>query len=251
MAVGSATLRGGHKRTVNARCCGDGLVLVRRIARRNAAREVRMRNYRNWLSAVVIGGTLVGTVAYRVWRPPLAALDRIESRSRPVNLPSALTGHFDGPAGARDTVTVFADFECPHCIAYGMQLRGARTTAPYVVAFRHRPLVRIHKYAFMAAVAAECAADQARFFEYADALFAKGGALSGDPWAKVAQSAGIPDTARFAQCLHNPAEQLRRVIADTLQANALDIHSTPATVIRGRLYLGTLRPTVIARLLAK
>jgi protein-disulfide isomerase len=100
-----------------------------------------------------------------------------------------------------------------------------------------------------AAIASECAAEQGRFFQYADALFARGGVLSTQTLAALVTPAGVQDSLRFANCLANSQDARARVVADTTEASAIHITSTPTTVLGHRLYVGAMRPMLIERLL--
>lgn len=82
------------------------------------------------------------------------------------------TDNVKGSSSAKVTLVVFSDFQCPYCIrheatlkqimsAYGDQIR---------LVFYNFPL-SFHQYAQKAAEAAECAADQDKFWEMHDKLF--------------------------------------------------------------------------------
>ena len=91
----------------------------------------------------------------------------------------AATGPALGPDKAPVTIVEFSDFECPFCLRvvptleriledYGDDVR---------LVFRQFPLNNIHPNAQSAAEASLCAADQSRFWQYHDALFAAPGGL--------------------------------------------------------------------------
>ncbi len=82
-----------------------------------------------------------------------------------------------GPAGnanASVVVTEYADLECPACgRAYDIitkpLLEKYKTQIRYE--YKHFPLRSIHRYTMELAEAAECAADQGKFWEYVDFAF--------------------------------------------------------------------------------
>ncbi len=79
--------------------------------------------------------------------------------------------HVKGSPDAPLTIIEFADFECPSCRrAYGSVASRFGKTIPARFVFRHLPL-EMHPTAFPAAVAAEAAARQHKFWEMYDALF--------------------------------------------------------------------------------
>jgi protein-disulfide isomerase len=83
--------------------------------------------------------------------------------------------------------------------------------------FRDFPLESIHKDAFKAAEAAECAGEQGKFWEMHTRLFENQRALSDlSPHAKAI---GI-DTAKFQQCLESgkSAAKIRKDLADGQKA---------------------------------
>jgi protein-disulfide isomerase len=75
--------------------------------------------------------------------------------------------HIRGPMGAL-LVIEYADFECPFCAALHERLAELEIR----LVFRHFPVRSSHPRAWAAAGAAEAAAEQGRFWDMHDALFA-------------------------------------------------------------------------------
>ncbi|MGB7905836.1 MAG: DsbA family protein [Steroidobacteraceae bacterium] len=144
-----------------------------------------------------------------------------------------------GSAEAQVMIIEFTDLQCPYCA------RFARDTWPllrerYVdtgkVRFATRDLpLPIHEFALPAAVAARCAGQQGRFWEYREALFRDQSFLSQGRYAELAGSFRL-DTTRFENCRADPAV-LAAVRADATLAAASGIASTPSFVI-GRVVNG-------------
>jgi protein-disulfide isomerase len=87
-----------------------------------------------------------------------------------------------GPADAWVTIVEFSDFECPFCARVQTTLD---TVLPEFgsdvrLVFKNFPL-SFHAYARPAAIAAECAHAQGRFWEFHDLVFAGQAALFGGP----------------------------------------------------------------------
>jgi len=85
-----------------------------------------------------------------------------------------------GPSDAWVTVLEFGDFECPFCGEAEpilKQLLHDNTSVRLV--FKNFPLESIHPHALAAAIAAECALDQRKFWELHDAIYANQGAIFG------------------------------------------------------------------------
>ncbi|MCK9794088.1 Na+/H+ antiporter NhaA [Isoptericola sp. 4D.3] len=106
--------------------------------------------------------------------------------------------HVKGDDDAAHTVVEYLDFECPFCAratGMGAELRdhfGDRVR--YVV--RHLPLEDVHPHAFLAAVAAEAAHRQGRFWEMHDRLFAHQSRLEPEDLREHAAQLGL-DLERF------------------------------------------------------
>jgi protein-disulfide isomerase len=159
-----------------------------------------------------------------------------------------------GPQDAPVTLVEFADFRCPYCRQMASVLRELSAAYPTQVriVFKHMPIVA--QDSGRAAVAAEAAGRQGRFWAMHDALFAlQGRALTEPLMLQQAQALGL-DVARFAADLRDPA-LLARVRADAAEAQRLGLSATPSLLVNGRLFTGaqtlsTLRTAVDAELAA-
>jgi protein-disulfide isomerase len=104
------------------------------------------------------------------------------------------------------------------------------------VVFRH--LAVIGEDSIQAAQASECAADQGRFWEYADRIFERpagrnADTLSKDSLKRYAGQAGL-DQAAFNTCLDGQQHR-GRVQAETQAGRAKGVTSVPTVFINGRL----------------
>jgi protein-disulfide isomerase len=128
----------------------------------------------------------------------------------------------DHVRGDGRVVVLYADLTCPHCAVAHEQLKGEGAR----VVFRHLALKARHPRALALAHAAEAAADQDAFWEFADVTYADQGRLE-DPhlWAR-AEQLGL-DVERFDQ--HRRSEEaaarVQRDVKDALRAGAT---GTPA-----------------------
>jgi protein-disulfide isomerase len=142
-----------------------------------------------------------------------------------------------GPADAKLTVVVFSDFECPFCARFETtldQIRGSFGDDVRVV-WKHLPLP-FHERALPAALAAEAARDQGRFWEMHDQLFAHREALGEAELEARARALGL-DLERFRASLAAPATRAR-IEADLRLADSLGVHGTPSSFVNGRLLVG-------------
>jgi len=100
----------------------------------------------------------------------------------------------------------------------------------------------MHAQAIPAAVAARCAGEQGRYWEYRERLFDEQNLLGNEPYAQFAAELHL-DPVRFAACRDNPA-QLREVRAEAARAESLGINSTP-TLLIGRVVAGTFKSETV------
>lgn len=139
-----------------------------------------------------------------------------------------------GPSDAWVTIVEFSDFQCPACGAAAptiVQLLS-RYPADLRLVYKHFPLTMIHPNARPAAIAAECAREQGRFWEMHDRLFANQRALTSDDLKAYASAIGL-DIAKWESCLSNPGPAAR-VDADEALGEKLGVRATPTFVINGK-----------------
>ncbi len=98
-----------------------------------------------------------------------------------------------GKQTAPVTVVMFTDFQCPACSAVHPVLKKVLAEYGDKVRFvvRDFPLVNIHENAFRAALAANAANAQGKFFEYTDVLYKNQNALDKDSLEKYAADLGL------------------------------------------------------------
>ena len=125
---------------------------------------------------------------------------------QPVDVELSVDGDpFKGDKNAPLTLVEFSDFQCPFCGQY------VRQTLPQIeneyiktgkvkYVFRDFPLQSIHKDAFKAAEAAQCAGAQGKYWEMHDLLFNNQKALSPDNLSSYAKDLAL-DLSKFKECL--------------------------------------------------
>jgi predicted DsbA family dithiol-disulfide isomerase/rhodanese-related sulfurtransferase len=144
-----------------------------------------------------------------------------------------------GNLGAPLTLVEFGDFECPFCslseeaarrirVQYGDRIRFV---------FRQFPL-KIHTQAEKAAEASECAAEQGKFWEAVQKLYAEQTDLSVEALKRYAGELGL-DASRFNQCLAS-GETAARVNRDHADGYALGVRGTPTFFIGRKMIEGRL-----------
>jgi protein-disulfide isomerase len=156
------------------------------------------------------------------------------------------TARLAGSREAKVQLVVFSDFQCQFCQQLAPVVKRLRADFPQevLIAFRYFPL-EAHPRAFPAAVAAECAGEQGRFWEYHDQLFAEHGDLSDARLLALAGELGL-DQERFAQCLR--AEKSNRQVADSRDdAIKSGLEGVPVIFLNGRRIQGPLDYEHLAR----
>lgn len=165
-------------------------------------------------------------------------------------------GNARGGADAPVTIVEFSDFGCSHCAAFdrnvGEVLRGNDTIR---LVFRHFPLDSECNPAVtgapigtrcQAAVAAECAGEQGKFWQYARTLFDNQPHFSASELREYAADSGL-DADAFETCLKT-GEALARVERDAKAGASFGIQSTPTVFFNGRRIEGDLGADLVTAL---
>jgi protein-disulfide isomerase len=146
--------------------------------------------------------------------------------------------HFLGneKAAADMTIIEFADLECPYCLTAGIEARKLVEENPEAkLVWKDCPLP-YHPNAEGAAVAARCAGEQGKFWEFKDLLTSSGGMLGPELYASAAQGLGL-DAVRFEACLADGAQaaRVRASLAECAEAGVTDL---PWFVLDGETFSG-------------
>ncbi len=148
---------------------------------------------------------------------------------------------FKGDPNAPVTVIEFSDFQCPFCSRFFTQTLPALEenyidTGKIKFVYRDLPLDNLHPNARPVHIAAECADEQGKFWEYHDILFANQGEWnrlsSADLTTKIneyATSLGL-NSASFDSCLSSKS-MADEVQADFLHAGQYGATGTPTFFI--------------------
>lgn len=212
-------------------------------------------NNNSGLPLVIIGVVLLAAVIGGWWlyqssskKTPVANTNVRTNTVTPqqpnnATLTSAVVGaqppHFKGGQTAQVVLEEFADYQCPTCAVMHPVMNEINSTygSRIKFIFRNFPLVQIHKNAYDAAVAAEAAGLQGKFWEMQNLLF-----QNQRNWSNVAevrpvfegyaQTLGL-DVERFKADMSGMAAK-QRVDADLRRAQSLGISSTPTVLVNGR-----------------
>jgi len=185
---------------------------------------------------VVAGGTLLFVHWLQARHaPPQEDPDARYTLSVGVN---PLLGSADAPV----TIIEFADYECAACGAFSRdtfpKLKAAYIdTGKVQFAFRDYPIEAMHPESSAAAVAARCARDQGKYWEFHDALYATQGQLGGQLYNETAARLGL-NVTRLDECRSSGTYDAE-VQADYLEGlNQGRVSATPTFFINGKRLVG-------------
>lgn len=139
-----------------------------------------------------------------------------------------------GPTDAPITIVEFSDYQCPYCQRWHAETFHALLDAyPGQIRFVYRdfPLYNLHPEAEPAAIAANCAQEQDKFWEFHELLFSDKFDLSKAAYISYAEELGLDKTA-FEACLSSD-KYLAEVTADYQYAGSLGVNSTPTFFVNG------------------
>lgn len=146
-----------------------------------------------------------------------------------------------GPADAKVTIVEFSDFQCPFCQSFYsrtyQQLRADYGDKVRFV-FRHYPIPSLHPDAERASLAAECAKEQGRFWEFHNVIFTDNiNRLSYDELIQHAGTAQVPNIDQFKQCLDSQKYKAN-VQEDIQAAESHFVSGTPTFFVNGNILVG-------------
>ena len=153
-----------------------------------------------------------------------------------------------GDPKAPVTFIEYGDYQCPYCARF---FSGAEPQIRDVYVKTGKVRMVFRNLAFLgtestdAALAAECAKDQGKFWAYHDAIYAaeeadgkeRNGNLERGLFVKLAKDIGIADAAAFTSCFDGK-KYASQIDKDNENARAAGADSTPTSFINGEKVLG-------------
>jgi len=196
------------------------------------------------VAVAVIGG---GALWYGSQQsaPPAPPAPAAPSAPLPVTAADAFRGYTLGSESAPVEVTEYSDFECPFCASFAtVQMPVIReqliSTGKLRWRFRDFPLPS-HKYSRYAAMAAQCAGEQGKFWEMHDQLFnnhqwAQTGKNPRGLFRDFARASGL-DLDKYDACMDGQ-RYAARLEASVQEGEAVGVRGTPSFFVSGRPYTG-------------
>jgi protein-disulfide isomerase len=190
---------------------------------------------------LVLGLAAVGFASTQQSKTPAATVASGDLSDVPVDRTSM--GRPDAPV----LVETYEDFLCPHCATFNRELGPTlkELVQEGKVRWEFKYRVIFGADAYNADLAAECAADQGKFWEYHDALFeqvTRRGKIAVLPknLKKLAADMGL-DEAQFNECFDKKIHLKEIKKIDQLAA-ARGVQGTPTIFINGERYTGPFEP---------
>jgi protein-disulfide isomerase len=136
-----------------------------------------------------------------------------------------------GASSAKITIVEFGDFQCEFCQEWATTYEqlAAKYGSSIRLVWKDSPLDSIHPKARSAAIAARCAQQQFKFWEYHDALFAKPDDLGTERYNAIAVDLGLNQNL-FSACLTDQAAA-NLIDGNLAEAVQFGIRSTPTIFV--------------------
>ncbi len=216
--------------------------------KRNVVRDASTRptGFYYLLAAIaVVGASILG---YTVLRKPAGAVGT-EINPLPIAASGPAQGYTLGKADAPVEIIEFGDFECPGCGYFAVvtepDLRKRLIdTGLAKFTFFDFPL-GMHRNTKAAHNAAACAADQSRFWEMHDRLFA-----TQDQWITQATDNPKPFFEKYAvdlglnkdvwESCYDSRKHEGRIMANVAEGERQMINTTPTFIVGSKKYVGAL-----------
>jgi protein-disulfide isomerase len=228
---------------------------------RRSARVQQRKQEKKRHQVILFGSILLGVLLVALALTLPSILESMEPVGNIVSPPLSsrpmANGNAMGNPDAPVRVEEFSDFQCPYCSQFH-SLVEPQIVKDYIetgrVYFVYIPLYFLGTESKNAAVAAYCARDQGKFWEYKDFIFANHtGENVGDYKKKRLQAFGEKiglDMALFNSCLGS-GKQDGPLNEGKAYADKQAIDSTPSFLVNGKLYDGSNVLKAIAAELSK
>lgn len=154
-------------------------------------------------------------------------------------VPVSERDHRQGPATAAVTLVQYGDYECPYTRQSTTIVRAIQQQLGEQLrfVFRNFPLTEIHPHALHAALAAEAAATQGKFWKMHDCIFHHQHTLEDADLEQFAVAVGL-DMPQYARDMADQ-RALARIEEDVEGGERSGVQGTPTFFINGVLYHGS------------
>jgi len=146
--------------------------------------------------------------------------------------------HVEGDDSASIELVEFGDYQCPHCgAAYPIIKKIQKEFGSQIkFVYRNFPLTEIHPLAMSAAIAAEAAGLQDKFWEMHDTIFEHQKYLSVSAIYKFAQESGV-DLEKFKTDIQK--QELQELVESHFESGVRSgVNGTPSFFVNGKKFDG-------------
>lgn len=149
------------------------------------------------------------------------------------------------------TIVEFADFDCPFSREGSFVVRSAAALFGdrVRIVYRDFPIAELHPEALAASEASECAAEQGRFWEYHDKLYANQSDHSDDALARYASELNL-NVGEFRRCLSSD-RNLDEIEEDYAAGVEAGVRGTPTFFFNGIRIPGAIPEDVFVKLVER
>jgi len=155
-----------------------------------------------------------------------------------------------GSKDAKVVIIEFGDFQCTYCQQERAVIK--QLLADYgnkiLFIFRDFPLIVDHPDSGNAALAADCANDQGKYWEMSDLLFANPDKINAESLKTWAVQLGL-DTFEFGTCV-DTAKYQKKIETDLLEGYNAGVRATPTFFINGYKVEGAVPLAVFEQIIA-
>lgn len=135
----------------------------------------------------------------------------------------------------------YSNYLCPACKGVDSALSDIIAKQPQVaIVWKDFPNSSLYPESVNAAVAARCAGDQKKYWEFHDRLFDNQSSLGRDTYIEIAKALELNEK-KFTKCLDSQSN-ISFVNADYTEGTKLSIISAPTIFVNGQSHTGALRP---------
>jgi len=186
-------------------------------------------------SAIVIAGLIIGgAIIYSNDSSSSSSQASLigDEQSSESSKVTVTDGQIRGNSEASIVIVEFSDFECPYCANFHQTMNQVISDYPEDIKwiYKHFPLA-FHEYARPTAEASECAAEQGKFWEFADQIFENQSRLGQDLYTEIVQDLGLnPD--QFQECVSS-RKYKDKVESDYQEGISAGVKGTPGSFING------------------
>ena len=147
--------------------------------------------------------------------------------------------HILGPGDGSLELVEYGDYQCPHCGAAHPVVKQIQHAfgKELTFVFRHFPLSNVHEYALPAAITAEAAARQNKFWQMHDTIFENQALLNDHAFIEFAQAIGL-NISKFKMDVLD--ETLAEKVESHFESGVRSgVNGTPSFFINGHKYNGS------------